>query len=252
MPSDFSGCSSFALRCDVSLRRDSRASILCVSAAATRAAVAARGHALYWGRACRIAGPVAQRLEPTAHNGLVGGSNPPGPTSELLEFLKFRAGFRFTDHRIDHRNLFGVLASDRGSCALQMVWAVMAINTLKHFSGHPEISRRFPDRYTALHQPRRCRVPQRMRNDLAAFGREPCELHRSRESCLNRPNRLPVELNEMPSNQAKALPAAHVCQQARRYRRRWLTLVRNILSLCETIEDPLVKIDEGATCRAFR
>jgi len=25
----------------------------------------------------------------------------------------------------------------------------------------------------------RRRVPQRMRNDLAAFGREPCELHRS-------------------------------------------------------------------------
>ena len=25
-------------------------------------------------------GPVAQWLEPTAHNGLVGGSNPPGPT----------------------------------------------------------------------------------------------------------------------------------------------------------------------------
>jgi hypothetical protein len=26
-------------------------------------------------------GPVAQWLEPTAHNGLVGGSSPPGPTS---------------------------------------------------------------------------------------------------------------------------------------------------------------------------
>jgi hypothetical protein len=26
-------------------------------------------------------GPVAQWLEPTAHNGLVGGSNPPGPTN---------------------------------------------------------------------------------------------------------------------------------------------------------------------------
>src|SRR5262249_47465452 len=31
-------------------------------------------------RACRFHGPVAQRLEPTAHNGLVGGSSPPGPT----------------------------------------------------------------------------------------------------------------------------------------------------------------------------
>jgi hypothetical protein len=28
-------------------------------------------------------GPVAQWLEPTAHNGLVGGSNPPGPTTAV-------------------------------------------------------------------------------------------------------------------------------------------------------------------------
>src|SRR5262245_39193379 len=38
-------------------------------------------------------GPVAQWLEPAAHNGLVGGSNPPGPTrqSEVCgDFLKAR------------------------------------------------------------------------------------------------------------------------------------------------------------------
>ena len=36
-------------------------------------------------------GPVAQWLEPTAHNGLVGGSNPPGPTTQSYatgDFLK--------------------------------------------------------------------------------------------------------------------------------------------------------------------
>jgi hypothetical protein len=32
-------------------------------------------------------GPVAQWLEPTAHNGLVGGSNPPGPTLIHLTFF---------------------------------------------------------------------------------------------------------------------------------------------------------------------
>jgi hypothetical protein len=59
-----------------------------VSAAPGRAAVAGRGYALYWGRACCLApGPVAQRLEPTAHNGLVGGSNPPGPTMIHLMFF---------------------------------------------------------------------------------------------------------------------------------------------------------------------
>ena len=34
------------------------------------------------------AGPVAQWLEPTAHNGLVGGSSPPGPTT--LQFAGIR------------------------------------------------------------------------------------------------------------------------------------------------------------------
>ena len=34
-------------------------------------------------------GPVAQWLEPTAHNGLVGGSSPPGPTTHSLELGNF-------------------------------------------------------------------------------------------------------------------------------------------------------------------
>src|SRR5438046_4824517 len=106
----------------------------------------ARQHAVayMWDSAPRIAGPVAQWLEPTAHNGLVGGSSPPGPTTNLFGFLKLRASFAFTDHRNDHRNVCGVLASDRVGCALQMVWAVMAINAIKHFGRHAEISRRLP------------------------------------------------------------------------------------------------------------
>src|SRR5215472_13417237 len=36
-------------------------------------------------------GPVAQWLEPTAHNGLVGGSNPPGPT--IFNALRVRTLF---------------------------------------------------------------------------------------------------------------------------------------------------------------
>ena len=34
------------------------------------------------GRLSLRLGPVAQWLEPAAHNGLVGGSNPPGPTRQ--------------------------------------------------------------------------------------------------------------------------------------------------------------------------
>ena len=54
-------------------------------------AIAARGVALYGVRvglpASERIGPVAQWLEPTAHNGLVGGSNPPGPTMIHLAFF---------------------------------------------------------------------------------------------------------------------------------------------------------------------
>ena len=63
-------------------------------------AIAARSGALYGmncgGALCRLssqrgAGPVAQWLEPTAHNGLVGGSSPPGPTIFSDLALKFVA-----------------------------------------------------------------------------------------------------------------------------------------------------------------
>src|SRR5262249_53922496 len=56
-----------------------------------RGAIAARGRALYGVQvglpAPERIGPVAQRLEPTAHNGLVGGSSPPGPTMIHLSFF---------------------------------------------------------------------------------------------------------------------------------------------------------------------
>src|SRR4029434_3785433 len=39
-------------------------------------------------------GPVAQWLEPTAHNGLVGGSSPPGPTTHSSEPRDFPETFK--------------------------------------------------------------------------------------------------------------------------------------------------------------
>ena len=45
----------------------------------------------------KAAGPVAQWLEPAAHNGLVAGSSPAGPTNIYGVFLNFsRARFRST------------------------------------------------------------------------------------------------------------------------------------------------------------
>ena len=101
-------------------------------------------------------GPVAQRLEPTAHNGLVGGSNPPGPTNIYLEIFDVSCELRISaDHRNDHRNVCVVLASDRVGGALEVFWAVMAVHAIKYFGRHAEISRRLPDRHPALHEPRR-------------------------------------------------------------------------------------------------
>src|SRR5262249_42931082 len=71
----------------------------CISRAG-RGAIAARGRALYGVRvglpAPERIGPVAQWLEPTAHNGLVGGSNPPGPTI----FNAFHVRIRFDRSRM--------------------------------------------------------------------------------------------------------------------------------------------------------
>jgi hypothetical protein len=41
---------------------------------------------------CASRGPVAQWLEPAAHNGLVGGSSPPGPTTQSARTETFPAG----------------------------------------------------------------------------------------------------------------------------------------------------------------
>src|ERR1035437_4743003 len=85
-----------------------------------------------------------------------------------------------------------------------------------------------------------------MRNDFASFGRKAGKLYSARERGLNRGNRLSIELDEMPPDQAKAMPTSHVRQQTRRYWRWRLTFVRYSLTLGETIKDALIKIDERA------
>src|SRR5260370_19044857 len=52
-----------------------------VGAGATLYGRAGIGEAMAWPLEPPRQGPVAQWLEPAAHNGLVGGSSPPGPTT---------------------------------------------------------------------------------------------------------------------------------------------------------------------------
>src|SRR5262249_34984030 len=82
-------------------------------------AIVARATTLYGcggGRRCRF-GPVAQRLEPTAHNGLVGGSSPPGPTMILLNALTFGAALSFADYRNDRARAIGPSRKTSGARA---------------------------------------------------------------------------------------------------------------------------------------
>jgi hypothetical protein len=48
-----------------------------------------RAHFALYPREAHPDGPVAQRLEPAAHNGLVAGSNPARPTKHLLDITRF-------------------------------------------------------------------------------------------------------------------------------------------------------------------
>src|ERR1035437_5636796 len=85
-----------------------------------------------------------------------------------------------------------------------------------------------------------------MRNDFASFGRKAGKLYSARERGLNRGNRLSIELDEMPPDQAKATPTSHVRQQTRRYWRWRLTFGRYSLTLGGAIKDAVIKMSGRA------
>ena len=65
-------------------------------------------------------GPVAQWLEPTAHNGLVGGSSPPGPTTQfpkslITETLREKAALA----RPGRRTIFDIWSLAGGTCRIR-------------------------------------------------------------------------------------------------------------------------------------
>lgn len=95
---------------------------------------------------------------------------------------------------------------------------MMAIHARQGFDRHAEISRRFPQRHAALHQPRRSSVAQCMRTDLAVVGREPGQVHGARERGLHGRNRLSVELDEVATQEVESVPSAYMCQQPGRDR----------------------------------
>jgi hypothetical protein len=109
-------------------------------------------------------GPVAQWLEPAAHNGLVAGSSPAGPTNIIRGFLhsgppakgnrpKNRPRY---GHDMFHEGLlppqrdhsairrYARLCRDIGDGVLQMIRVVMTVSPLKRFNAHAKVAGGLP------------------------------------------------------------------------------------------------------------
>jgi hypothetical protein len=94
----------------------------------------------------RVAGPVAQWLEPAAHNGLVAGSSPAGPTKDInrLRAVILQRGARRTRY---------VHFSFVGSCEVLRARAHPARDMLDHLRGRRLQMRCFIRRRRCLSQP---------------------------------------------------------------------------------------------------
>src|SRR4051812_27484965 len=88
------------------------------------------------------AGAVAQWLEPAAHNGLVAGSRPAGPTNKIRGFSRFLAAQFLRPHSYPHRNSFPLFplgarsVADTSDSGLQIVRMMVPVDLLKHFHTH--------------------------------------------------------------------------------------------------------------------
>ena len=114
------------------------------------------------------AGPVAQWLEPAAHNGLVAGSSPAGPTNEISSLLSFIRPER--DHRTRNRTRYvrfsfahRITHGDLLDSIRQIVGMVVTIGVQQNLQRHSKITSCLPWVCAPLHQPRRRRVSQGVR-----------------------------------------------------------------------------------------
>src|SRR2546428_6675298 len=136
------------------------------------------------------AGPVAQWLEPAAHNGLVAGSSPAGPTKEISNL----SGAISSDwnHRTRNRTRY-VRFSFAGWIALgdfvdgigQIIGMVMAIGVEQHLKRHSEIAGCLPRIRASLHKPSRCGRSHGMRCDTRT---KACKPHATLDCRFDRGN----------------------------------------------------------------
>jgi hypothetical protein len=110
-------------------------------------------------------GPVAQWLEPTAHNGLVGGSSPPGPTGVLNGLRGALPVGALLCQR--YNQCLARPVADRLRSGAQMIRMVMPVDAIEHLNAHAEEARRLPFVDASLHQPSCCCMAQGMTRDFA-------------------------------------------------------------------------------------
>jgi hypothetical protein len=125
--------------CSRSRTRHCRIAVMPVNGASTRCRPIPRPHA---------AGPVAQWLEPAAHNGLVAGSSPAGPTNEI-SIYKIReiggpiGGPLRTHRRACHLNIIATATTQRPSKkGAAHTQALMIFDTATQVD-HPRYRNRF-------------------------------------------------------------------------------------------------------------
>jgi hypothetical protein len=145
--------------------------------------------------AAEPAGPVAQWLEPAAHNGLVAGSSPAGPTNEISNLSSAISSDRNDRSRYVRFSFAGWVApGDFVDGIGQIVGMVMAIGVEQHLKRHSEIARCLPRIRASLHKPSCCGVSKCMRGDSRT---KACKPHGTLERRPDRGNGPSIVLDEM-------------------------------------------------------
>ena len=96
-----------------------------------------------------------------AHNGLVGGSSPPGPTNNIKHLGGGRLGGSGNSQRFNQFFRPDARVADRSGSVAEVVGVVVAVDAVEHFDAHAKEPGGLPFVDTGLHQRGRAAVPKR-------------------------------------------------------------------------------------------
>ena len=152
-------------------------------------------------------GPVAQWLEPAAHNGLVAGSSPAGPTVFSNGLCRSSLPCSPTGQWFDQCLTSFSPEPNATSSILKVIWVIVPVHPIKYLDAHSEEPRSLPLVGPTLHQPCCGSMAQRVWRNAPRQSRKPnCRL----KPRLDRFQRFAVPLHEVVLRDAKTHPPAHV------------------------------------------